>query len=104
MLFALPAAQVLARFEGAEILTCQTYYHMNRNIDSDFNLAFGDHLKIAKLTLICHYQSIYTTSIGFSPYSTEICQFKIPPTVSSEQTAKHNVRLYFCLYQVWLIQ
>ena len=29
---------------------------------------------------LCHYRSIYTTSMGFSPYSTEIRQFKISPT------------------------
>ena len=34
-----------------------------------------------------HYRSIYTTSMGFSPHRTEIRQFKISPTVFSEQTA-----------------
>ena len=36
----------------------------------------------------------------FSPYSTEIRQFKIPPTALFEQTAKYNVRQYFCLYGI----
>ena len=36
--------------------------------------------------------------MGFSPYSNDIRQFKIPPIALSEQTAKYNVRLYFCLY------
>ena len=35
-----------------------------------------NHVKIAKLT-VCHYQSIYIASIGFSPHSMEMCQFKI---------------------------
>ena len=47
-----------------------------------------------------HYRSIYTTSMGFSPYSNEIHQFKIPPAVFSEQNAKYNVHLYFCLYNI----
>ena len=29
--------------------------------------------------------------MGFSPYSNEICQFNIPPTVFSEQTAKYTM-------------
>ena len=49
-----------------------------------------------------HYQSIYTTSMGFSPHRTEIRQFKIPPTVFSEQTAKFNVHQYFCLYGTYI--
>ena len=72
-------------------------YRISRNIDSDFNLAIwltrqGRQIKLR------HYQSIYTTGMGFSPYSTEIRQFKIPPTALFEQTAKYNVRQYFCLY------
>ena len=38
--------------------------------------------------------------MGFSPYSNEIHQFKIPLTTFSEQTAKYNVHLYFCLYSI----
>ena len=38
--------------------------------------------------------------MGFSPYSTEIRQFKIPPTSLFEQTAKYNVRQYFCLFGI----
>ena len=38
--------------------------------------------------------------MGFSPYSNEIHQTKIAPTVLSEQTTKYNVRLYFCLYGI----
>ena len=37
--------------------------------------------------------------MGFSPYSTEIRQFEIPPSVLLEQTAKYNVCQYFCLYK-----
>ena len=47
-----------------------------------------------------HYRSIYTISMSFSPYSTEIRQFKIPPAALFEQTAKYNVRQYFCLYGI----
>ena len=47
---------------------------------------------------LCRYRSIYTTSIGFSPYSNEICQYEIPLTAFSEQTAKYNASLYFCLH------
>ena len=39
---------------------------------------------------LCHYQSIYTTSMGFCSYRTEIRQFKILPTACFEQTAKYN--------------
>ena len=58
---------------------------------------FGEWIKIAKLTYAIHLYEIYT-SMGFSPYSTEIRQFKIPPIALFEQTAKYNVRQYFCLY------
>ena len=51
-----------------------------------------------------HYQSIYTTSMGFSPYGNEICQIKISPTAFSERTAKYNVHLYFCLYGTYISQ
>ena len=47
-----------------------------------------------------YHRSIYTTSMGFSPYSTEIHQFKILPTALFEQTAKYNVRQYLCLYGI----
>ena len=39
--------------------------------------------------------------MDFSPYSNDICQFKIPQTTFSEQTVKYNIRLYFCLYGIW---
>ena len=38
--------------------------------------------------------------MGFSPYNTEIHQFKISPTALFEQTAKYNVRQYFSLYGI----
>ena len=47
---------------------------------------------------LLHYQSIYTTSMGFSPYSIQNRQFKILTTVYFEQTAKYNAHQYFCLY------
>ena len=36
--------------------------------------------------------------MGVSKYSNDNHQFKILPTAFSEQTAKYNVCLYFCLY------
>ena len=54
-------------------------YCISRNIDSDFNLAIWQKHRDRQINLR-HYRSIYTTSMGFSPYSTEIRQFKIPPT------------------------
>ena len=74
-------------------------YHISRNIDNDFNLAIWRMHQDCQINLR-HYQSIYTTGMGFSPYSTEICQFKIPPTALFEQTAKYNIRQYFCLYGI----
>ena len=38
--------------------------------------------------------------MSFSPHCNEIRQFKILSTAFSEQTAKYNVRLYFCLYGI----
>ena len=72
-------------------------YCISRNIDSDFNLVIWRWCKDHQ-TNLSHYRSIYTTSMGFSPYSNEIRQFKIQPTVFSDQTTQPNVRLYFCLY------
>ena len=43
---------------------------------------------------LCHY---YTTNMGFSPHSTQDCQFKILPTAFSEQTTKYNVCQYVFL-------
>ena len=43
-------------------------YRISRNIDSNFNLANLVKIDIAKLT-VHHYQAIYTTSMGFFPYS-----------------------------------
>ena len=74
-------------------------YCISRNIDSDFNLAIWRTHRDHQIYL-CHYRSIYTTSMGFSPYSTEIRQFKIPSMVLFEQTAKYDVRQYFCLYGI----
>ena len=74
-------------------------YRISRSIDSDFNLAIWQTRQDHQINL-CHYQSIYTTSMGFSSHRTEICQFKITPTAFSEQTAKYNVRQYFCLYGI----
>ena len=74
-------------------------YRISRNIDSDFNLAIWRMHRDRQIYLH-HYRSIYTTSMGFSPYSTEIRQFKIPPTALFERTTKYNVRQYFCLYGI----
>ena len=38
--------------------------------------------------------------MGYSPYSNDVCQFKIPQAAFSEQTVKYNVCLYFCLYGI----
>ena len=76
-------------------------YRISRNIDSDFNLAIWRMHRDRQINLH-HYGSIYTTSMGFSPYSTEIRQFKILPTVLFEQTAKYNVHQYFCLYGIYI--
>ena len=40
------------------------YYNISGNIDSDFNLAIWQSRKDCQINL-CHYQSIYTTSMGF---------------------------------------
>ena len=45
-------------------------------------------IMITKLT-VHYFWAIYTTSMGFSPYSTEIRQFKIPLIVSFELIAKY---------------
>ena len=58
---------------------CSYIYHISRNIDSDFNLTIWRSHKDHQINLR-NYQSIYTTSIGFSTYSTQNCQFKILPT------------------------
>ena len=44
-----------------------TQYRISRNIDSDFNLAIWRSRKDRKISLH-HYQSIYTTSMGFSTH------------------------------------
>ena len=51
-------------------------YCISRNIDSDFNLVIWRSCKDRQINLR-HYQSIYTTSMGFPPYSNDIRQFKI---------------------------
>ena len=84
------------------IMQCLIKYHISRNIDGDFNLAIRRMHQNRQINL-CHYQSIYTISIGFSPYITEIHQFKILPTALFEQTAKYNVHQYVCLYSIMLI-
>ena len=73
-------------------------YRISRNIDNDLNLAIWRTHQDCQVNLR-HYQSIYTTSMGFSPHRTEICQFKILPTAFSEQTAKYNV----CQYSVHMV-
>ena len=65
-------------------------YRIRRNIDSDFNLAIWQSHKDRQINLH-HYQSIYPTSMGFSTYSTQNCQFNIPSTVSFKQNTKYNV-------------
>ena len=54
------------------------FYHINRNIDSDFNLAIWQLHKDHQINLR-HYQSISTTSMCFFTYSTQNRQFKILP-------------------------
>ena len=54
-------------------------YRIRRNIDSDFNLAVWQSRKDCQINL-CHFQSIYTTIMGFTTYSTQNRQFKILPT------------------------
>ena len=76
-----------------------TKYHISRNIDSDFNLAIYQPRKDRQINLR-HYRSMYTTIMGYSLYSNESHQFKIPQTAFSEQTAKYNVCLYFCIYSI----
>ena len=66
-------------------------YRIRRNIDSDFNVAIWRLREDHQINLR-HYRSIYTISMGFSTYSTQNRQFKIPSTVSFEQNAKYNVR------------
>ena len=75
-------------------------YRISRNIDSDFNLVIWQITYKDHQMKLYHYQSVYTTSMGFSPHRTEIRQFKILPTTFSEQTAKYNVHQYFCLYGI----
>ena len=72
---------------------CCILYCISRNIDSDFNLV--NSIKITKLTY-----TIIDLSMGFSPRTTEIRQFKILLTAFSEQITKYNVRQYFCLYGI----
>ena len=45
---------------------------------------------------------IVYASMGFFLYSNQNCQFKIPPTAFSEQTAKYNFCKHFCLYGTFL--
>ena len=63
-------------------------YHIRRNIDSDFDLAIWWSHKDRQINLH-HYWSVYTTSMGFSTYSTQNLQFiiKILSIVSFEQNA-----------------
>ena len=63
---------------------------------------FGKCIKIIKLTyaiigpfILQAWISLHTVLKSANLKSR---QFKIPPTESFEQTAKYNVRLYFCLY------
>ena len=59
-------------------------YRISRNIDSDFNLVIWRLHKDRQINLR-HYWSIYTTSMGFSTYSTQKCQFIILPTAFLSQ-------------------
>ena len=77
-------------------------YRISRNTDSDFNLAIWRTRKDRQIDSR-YYRSTCTTSMGFSPQRTEIRQFKIPSTAFSEQTAKYNVRQYFCLYGIYCV-
>ena len=52
---------------------------------------------------LSHYRSIFTTSMGLSPYSNNIRQFEFLPIAFSEQSTKYNVCLYFCLYSTYFI-
>ena len=57
------------------------YYHICGLFGSDCSLE--NLIKISKLP-VHHYQPIYTGSMSFFPYSTELRQFKIPPIVLFE--------------------
>ena len=59
-------------------ITISATYCISRNIDSDFNLVIWRSHKDRQINLR-HLQSIYTTSMDFSTYSTQNRQFKIPP-------------------------
>ena len=69
-------------------------------------------VKFTKLT-VHHYRVIYTASMGFFPYGTEIRLSKIPPIALFEQIAKYwtchfplsyTVRLYGYSYRLINIQ
>ena len=64
-------------------------YHKGGLFSSVFNLA--NLIRITKLT-VHHYEAIYTASMDFFPYSTEIRQFKIPPIAFIEQIGKYSTR------------
>ena len=88
-------------------------YRISRNIDSDFNLAIWRLHKDRQINS-CHYRSIfYTTSMGFSTYSAQNRQFKIPPTAflskppnimfanNSTYTVLHSYRdMYYVPYSL----
>ena len=54
---------------------------------SDFNLGFGECCRDHQINCT----SFYTACMGFSPYSNEIRQFKIPPIALFEQIAKYSI-------------
>ena len=83
---AIPSVTILSNFAFS---TLASAYRISSNIDSDFNLVIW-RLRRDRQINLHHYRSIYTTSMGFSTYSTQNCQFKIPPTAFFKQTTKYN--------------
>ena len=71
-------------------------YRISRNILTV--ILIGYRVKVAILTYAIIDPFILQAWVFLNLPSNEIRQFKIPPTVFSEQTTKYNVYLYFCLY------
>ena len=68
-------------------------YRIRGLVGGDFNFGSLTYLmKIVNLT-VRHYQAIYTASMGFFTYSTEIHQSKISPIVLFKQIAKYFIIL-----------
>ena len=86
------------------------FYRIRRNIDSDFNLAIWQSHKDHQINLR-HYQSIYTTSMGFSTYSTHLkshkqCLLSKTPNVMFTNNSVYTVLGNDCcirLYQSFAI-